>query len=107
MTAIQVTADELELLVHGGHGHPHAILGPHVDGDDVTVRVFKPLAKKVSVAYSGPDGSVDTGGTVELSHEYSGIWVGTLPVKEVPGYRVRIDYGQGEIERDDPYRFLP
>ena len=29
MAVRPVTADELELLVHGGHGHPHAVLGPH------------------------------------------------------------------------------
>ncbi len=26
---------------------------------------------------------------------------------DVPDYRVAVDYGQGEIVLDDPYRFLP
>jgi len=103
MAVRQVSADELELLVQGGHGHPHAVLGPHVHEDEVTVRVFKPLAKTVSITYDGaPDGE-----GVELDHEYGGIWVGTLPVKQVPDYRIQVDYGQGPLTRDDPYRFLP
>src|SRR3954447_1582014 len=98
-----VTAEELELLVHGGHGHPHAILGPHVHDGAVTVRVFKPLAKRVSVTYEGGKQAK----TVELDHEYAGIWVGTLPAPEVPNYRIAVDYGHGAHTIDDPYRFLP
>jgi len=100
MPAVQpVDADELELLVHGGHGHPHAVLGPHVHDGAVTVRVFKPLARAVRVV-TGEE-------TVDLSHEYAGVWAGVLPVATVPDYRVEIDYGHGAITRDDPYRFLP
>ena len=95
-----MNAEELELLVHGGHGHPHAVLGPHTGGDGVTVRVFKPLAKTVTVVYGDA-------GRVELEHEYAGVWAGTLPVTDVPDYRVEVDYGHGAITRDDPYRFLP
>jgi 1,4-alpha-glucan branching enzyme len=54
MAVRPVNTEELELLVHGGHGHPHALLGPHVHEDEVTVRIFKPLAKTVTVSYSGP-----------------------------------------------------
>ena len=99
-----MNAEELELLVHGGHGHPHAILGPHTNDGTVTVRVFRPLAKTVRVTYDGPKGKKSS---VDLDHEYSGIWVGELPVADVPDYRVEVDYGQGATTRDDPYRFLP
>ena len=34
-----VSHDELELLVSGGHGDPHSVLGAHPHGDGVTVRV--------------------------------------------------------------------
>ena len=103
MAVLQVNADELELLVHGGHGHPHAILGPHTNDGTVTVRVFRPLAKTVRVTYEGDKGKQ----SVDLDHEYSGIWVGELSVADVPDYRVEVDYGQGATTRDDPYRFLP
>ena len=99
MTVRPVNAQELELLVHGGHGHPHAVLGAHLHDGAVSVRVFKPLAATVAVSYDG--------GRVELEHEYAGVWAGELPVAEVPDYRVEVDYGQGAITRDDPYRFLP
>ena len=98
-----VTADELELLVQGSHGSPHSILGPHPHDGGVTVRVFKPLAKSVTVVYDGAKGKK----SVELGHEYAGIWVGDLPVADVPGYRVEVDYGHGAITVDDPYRYLP
>ena len=39
-----VPRGELDQIVRGDHGHPHAILGPHLHGDVVTFRVLKPLA---------------------------------------------------------------
>ncbi|MCB0907369.1 MAG: 1,4-alpha-glucan branching protein GlgB, partial [Nocardioidaceae bacterium] len=94
-----VDRHELDLLVQGEHGHPHAILGPHTHAGAVTVRVFKPLAAKVVVRFGG--------GSVELDHEYSGVWVGVLPVADVPDYRVEVTYVDTPIVLDDPYRFLP
>ena len=94
-----VDRHELDLLVQGEHGHPHAILGPHVHAGAVTVRVFKPLAAKVVVRYGG--------GSLDLDHEYSGVWVGILPLAEVPDYRVEVTYVDTPIVLDDPYRFLP
>src|ERR687891_671508 len=46
-----VPTEELDLLVRGEHGHPHAVLGPHPHDGAVTVRVLKPLASSVVVAY--------------------------------------------------------
>jgi 1,4-alpha-glucan branching enzyme len=103
----QVSRDEIEQLVRGEHGQPHAILGPHPDGDAVTLRVYKPLAQSVTAVVHG-------GVRVELGHEHEGVWVGeadatSLGLKpgDVPDYRVEVDYGQGAITVDDPYRFLP
>ena len=44
----QVSTAEIEQLIRGEHGQPHAILGPHPDGDGVTIRSFKPLARTVT-----------------------------------------------------------
>ncbi len=41
---LPVATDELDLVVRGEHGHPHAVLGPHPHDGAVTVRVLKPLA---------------------------------------------------------------
>ncbi|MDX6358652.1 MAG: 1,4-alpha-glucan branching enzyme, partial [Nocardioidaceae bacterium] len=103
----QVSRDEIEQLVRGEHGQPHAILGPHPDGDGVTFRIYKPLAQSVTAVVQG-------GTRVELGHEHEGVWVGEadaaelgLKAGDVPDYRVDVDYGQGAITVDDPYRFLP
>jgi len=102
----QVSTAEIEQLVRGEHGQPHAILGPHPDGGGVTIRSFKPLAKTVTAVLA--DGT-----RVPLAHEHEGVWVGevstgsTDEATDVPDYRVEVDYGQGPIVVDDPYRFLP
>ncbi|HEX4688355.1 MAG TPA: 1,4-alpha-glucan branching protein GlgB [Nocardioides sp.] len=134
----QIPTSQIDQLTRGEFGQPHAILGPHPEGGEVTFRVYKPLARTVTVVTS--DGT-----TVPLEHEHDGVWVGVLatggvetvaerppqppadsakrparvaadsakrpspPADEadVPDYRVEVDYGQGAITVDDPYRFLP
>jgi 1,4-alpha-glucan branching enzyme len=99
-TALSVPTAELDLIVRGEHGHPHAVLGPHTHGGGVTVRALKPLARRVAVRYG-------SGEEVELTHEHEGIWVGVLPVADVPDYRLAVSYDGEPYEVDDPYRFLP
>jgi 1,4-alpha-glucan branching enzyme len=98
--AVQPVAEtELGQVVHGRHGNPHGVLGPHPYDGGVTVRVLKPLASGVEVRWDG--------GAVALTHEHEGIWVGVLPLADVPDYRVASSYGADPIVLDDPYRFLP
>ena len=52
-TALSVPTDELDLIVRGEHGHPHAVLGPHPHDGGVTVRALKPLARRVAVRHDG------------------------------------------------------
>ncbi|MBB3043676.1 1,4-alpha-glucan branching protein GlgB [Nocardioides soli] len=98
-TALEVGTAELHQVAHGEHGDPHGVLGPHPHDGGVTVRVLKPLASRVEVRWDG--------GEVELRHEHEGIWVGVLPVPDVPDYRVAVSYDADEVVLDDPYRFLP
>ncbi|HYF73942.1 MAG TPA: 1,4-alpha-glucan branching protein GlgB, partial [Nocardioides sp.] len=95
---------ELHQVAHGEHGNPHGVLGPHPHDGGVTVRVLRPLASKVVVRWH--DGS-GTSGEAELTHEHEGVWVGVIPLPDVPDYRVAVSYGGDEIVVDDPYRFLP
>src|SRR5215208_2803842 len=101
-----VSRSELDQLTRGEFGQPHAILGPHPFGDQVGFRVYKPLARAVTVVTSD-------GVRVPLEHEHDGVWAGAATGStggvpgDVPDYRVEVDYGQGAITIDDPYRFLP
>ncbi|NYG55479.1 1,4-alpha-glucan branching protein GlgB [Nocardioides perillae] len=94
-----VERHELELLVRGEHGDPHRVLGPHVHDGAVTVRVLRPLASSVTVLHGGT--------RTPLQHEYEGVWVGVLPVAEVPDYRLAVAWDGDPVESDDPYRYLP
>ncbi|QQS01188.1 MAG: 1,4-alpha-glucan branching protein GlgB [Austwickia sp.] len=93
--------DELGLLVHGGHGNPHGVLGAHPWNGGITIRVLRPGAKTVQIEL--PDGSVH-----DMEHDFEGVWQLQLDLPTKPDYRVLCDYGDGFVHRqDDPYRFLP
>ena len=47
------------------------------------------------------------GSEVELTHEHEGIWVGVVPVAEVPTTGCSSATTEEPFEIDDPYRFLP
>ncbi|EYR63777.1 glycogen branching protein [Actinotalea ferrariae CF5-4] len=94
-----VAREELEAVASGVHVDPHRVLGAHLDGGAVTVRVLRPLADAVVVVT--PDGEH------EARHEHQGVWLATIPTTEVPDYRLRVTYGDLTDTVDDPYRFLP
>ncbi len=72
----------------------------------VTVRTLKPLASSVVAVYG--DRAAGQGQRVTLDHEDHGVWVGVLPVEQVPDYRLEVSYGDGiPHEFDDAYRYLP
>ncbi len=96
---MKVPVEELEQIIRGEHGEPHAVLGPHPHEGGVTVRTLKPLARRVEVLHKN--------GPTPLTHEHGGIWVGELPGTEVPDYRLAVTYDGLTHEVDDPYRFLP
>ena len=104
-----VELHELDSLVEGRHASPHSVLGPHPYDGCVTVRALKPLASTVVVRYrvASSGSPTDEWAEAELTHEHQGVWVGVLPVAEVPDYRLLVSYDDGPIEVDDPYRFLP
>ena len=94
-------AAELEAVASGVHQDPHRVLGPHPEGDAVTIRTLHPLADSVAVLTA-------LGGTPHPArHTQDGIWTCTLPGSEVPDYRVCVTYGETTAVVDDPYRFLP
>jgi 1,4-alpha-glucan branching enzyme len=92
------TAD-LQTLVDGHHHDPHSLLGPHIGTDGVTVRVLRPMDSTVTV--------VTPERKLTLEHEQHGVWSGVLPGREVPDYRLEVEYDGRTVSTDDPYRFMP
>ncbi|MCL3860474.1 1,4-alpha-glucan branching protein GlgB [Actinotalea sp. K2] len=90
---------ELAAIASGTHADPHTVLGPHLDGQVVTIRVLRPLADSVVV--------VTPTGEHSAEHEHHGVWVCTVTSDGVPDYRLRVTYGTEVTLGDDPYRFLP
>ena len=91
---------DLDRVVAGTSRSPHAVLGPHAYGGQVTVRTLQPNASAVSIDAEGS--------SVAMSHEHDGVWVAALPRDTVPDYRLDVTYADGSTRRvDDPYRYLP
>jgi 1,4-alpha-glucan branching enzyme len=92
---------EIDLLAAGEHPEPHRILGPHVIGGKVVVRVLRPLAETVTVVHDGT--------RTALAHVHNGVWEGVVATgQDVPDYRLEVGYAGGHLHQaDDPYRFLP
>lgn len=89
----------IDALVDGTHAQPHELLGPHVDGDVVTVRVLRPGASSVDLVV-GEQRS-------PMEHLHRGVWVAAVAGSQVPDYRLSVAYGGDALPADDPYRFLP
>lgn len=99
MATHKVPVATLDQIVDGWHHDPHSILGAHLDGEGVILRVFRPWAKSVLVELAQSQ--------IALTHEHRGIWIGRLAEKTIPDYTLIVDYGDGPIKSDDPYRFIP
>ncbi|MDY5129454.1 1,4-alpha-glucan branching protein GlgB [Actinotignum urinale] len=96
---VQVDTTLLDAVSNGWHYAPHDILGPHSNGETVTIRVIRRLADEVFIE------TLD--GRYQAEHEFNGIWRAVLPTAEIPDYRVIAVYGGVEDRSDDPYRFMP
>ncbi len=96
---LPVDTGDIDRLVDGASASPHSILGAHPYEGGVTIRVLRPMAKEVVV--------VTPLGRHPMLHEHRGVWIVVLPGDTVPAYTIDVDYGQGLIPADDPYRFLP
>ncbi len=87
----------IDAVVHGRHGDPFSILGPHGN----TVRAFIPGAEGVSVIDSAT--GLITGELTRLHPD--GFFAG--PVSSHGAYRLRIGEGLAAWETEDPYSFPP
>lgn len=94
-----VAIGDLDRLVDGWHHNPHQILGPHQFEGGVTVRVLRPMAESVTV--------VTEISSIQLAHEFRGVWCGVISMPDVPNYSIEVQYGDQIVSAEDPYRFLP
>ena len=85
-------------IIAGRHADPFAYLGPHTENDATVVRVFLPDARRVVV--------VGERGERELDRiDPAGLFAGALDGPQ--RYRLRAQFGDSEVELEDPYRFPP
>src|SRR5215472_1888964 len=105
--APEVDADEIDRIIAGIHHDPHSVLGAHPGPDGVQVRELLPMAKTAAVVL--PDGR-----RFLMTHLHEGVFGCTLPLTEVPDYRIAVAYPGPEPGStgpetviDSPYRFLP
>ena len=73
---VKVPVEELEQIIRGEHGEPHAVLGPHPHEGGVTVRTLKPLARRVEVLHEN--------GPTPLTHEHGGSGSASCPARRSP-----------------------
>lgn len=110
--AVAVRQDVLAAVSNAEYYNPHEVLGGHLGTGNgagtATVRVLRPMAKKVTI--------LTKSGEYEAQHEYNGIFVATIPATKharskewsVPSYRIRtVEVDGAESVDDDPYRYLP
>lgn len=99
MQQYETPLSEIDRVVEGWHHQPHELLGPHVQNGQVVIRVLRPWATSIAVVVDGQHH--------QMTHEHRGVWVTRLARPDVPDYTLSVDYGDGSIPADDPYRFLP
>ncbi|MGL6235460.1 MAG: 1,4-alpha-glucan branching protein GlgB [Segniliparus sp.] len=88
-------------LLEGSHYNPHGVYGAHPTGSGWTIRAVRPLAHSVSAVFA--DGS-----EASLDHLGHGVFGAYIPLFDLPYYRLRVQYDDGnEVLGDDGYRFEP
>src|SRR6266511_4719261 len=100
MPAVTPEREQIERLVRGEHHEPHRLLGAHLDGNQVTIRAWRPDATGV-VALAGDE-------RVALTEIHpAGLFEEVLARSDIPAYRLEVAYGDRTFTIDDPYRFWP
>ncbi len=91
----------IDAIVHGRHGDPFAVLGPHDAAEGCSIRTFLPGAEGATVI-DRATGQVL--GALQRLHP-DGFWAGTIPAL-VP-YTLRFETPLGRYETADAYAFPP
>ncbi|MBV9757466.1 MAG: 1,4-alpha-glucan branching protein GlgB [Alphaproteobacteria bacterium] len=94
-------AGAVDALVHGRHGDPFAVLGPHETAAGWTIRALVPDARAVTVLDRTGQSVL---GALHRVHP-DGLFSGTIAARQP--YLLRIDTGDAERVTEDPYAFPP
>jgi len=90
----------IEEIIYSESQDPHAILGPHVQGNGTLIQAFFPGAQKVTVQLTKDMAEKE----MELADD-DGFFAVRLPVKNVGAYRYIVSYENGSVETmQDAYR---
>lgn len=92
---------QIEALVRAEHGDPFAFLGPHQDDQGPVIRAYLPGA--LGVELLDGDSSQSMGRLVESATP--GLFIARP--ERLHRYRLRIHWGEGFQETEDPYSFGP
>ncbi|MFF8940100.1 1,4-alpha-glucan branching enzyme [Streptomyces paradoxus] len=92
-------AADRDRLLAGTHHDPHSVLGAHPVPGGIAFRAFRPYALSVTVVA----GEL----RAELHDDGEGFFSGLLPLREIPAYRLIVEYEGTVLETEDAYRFLP
>ena len=76
---------EIDKILAGTHHDPHSVLGAHQVPGGTVVRALRPLAASVTAVL--PDGR-----RFPLAHVHQGVFAATLPLAQVPDYRLAVTY---------------
>ncbi len=99
----KVPPDELNSFLAATHGDPFRLLGPHRQGDELNIRVFRPDAARVEVLVDGSDhGAIEA----EKIHR-DGFFAASVPgANRDLAYKLRLTNWEGrQWEQGDPYRY--
>lgn len=93
----------IEEVIYSEASKPHALLGPHVSGNNTLVQTFCPGAEKVQIQFLSDMSEKE----MEMADE-DGFFAVLLPGKSIGAYRYIITYPDGNVTiRQDAYRHAP
>jgi 1,4-alpha-glucan branching enzyme len=94
-SASAVSPGEIDRLVAGLHHNPHSLLGAHPVDGGIAIRALRPLATSVTVVLAD-------GRRFPAAHVRQGVFAATLPLAEIPDYRLAVTYpGDGTGQAGD------
>ncbi|MFD8035649.1 hypothetical protein ACFV3F_44445, partial [Streptomyces sp. NPDC059717] len=94
-----VAAQDRERLLAGTHHDPHGVLGAHPVPGGVAFRAFRPYALSVTVVADSLRAALHDDG--------DGFFSGLLPLRDVPSYRLLVEYEGSVQDTEDAYALLP